>query len=78
MQTSQARIGIDVVEMKKAKSFYRAHRERFSSAENCAESLAAGEAIFKAYGPYPPQKYSPLVRFIKTKKFVVAHCVGIF
>ncbi|MBI3251871.1 MAG: hypothetical protein HYZ52_00930 [Candidatus Omnitrophica bacterium] len=71
-------IGIDLVEMKRARAFYRAHPERFSSAQDCAKSLAADEAVFKAYGRSLPKNNPPSVRFVTTKKFVMAQCVGIF
>ena len=73
-------IGVDLIELKKAKAFYAAHRRRLpgfirksrNPVEALAFHLAKQEASFKASGK-SDLRYS----YFKTKKFVAVSCVGI-
>ena len=81
---ASTRIGVDLVELKKAGAFYRAHRKRLPlliqkskrPVEALAFYLAKKEAAFKAGAPV--KKKSRLrFSYSKTAKYVTVSCVGI-
>jgi phosphopantetheinyl transferase (holo-ACP synthase) len=76
---SNISLGVDIIELKRAKAFYLAHRDRLPAAirnhkrpvEALAFYLAKKEAIYKA-------QHKSRLRFsyFKTNKFVAVSCVG--
>ena len=73
-------LGVDLIELKKAKTFYLAHRKRLPAfirrsrrpVEALAFYLAKKEAVLKASG-----NSSLRFSFFKTKHYVAVSCVGI-
>ena len=73
-------LGVDIIELKKARAFYVAHRDRLPKyiresarpVEELAFYLAKKEAAFKA-GQSSRRRFS----YLKTKKYVAVSCVGI-
>ena len=72
-------LGVDLIELKKAKAFYSAHQDRLPAfirkskrpVEALAFYLAKQEAVFKA-----SSKSRLQFSYFKTKKYVAVSCVG--
>ena len=99
---TQVRLGVDLIEHKKAQDFYQRHKDhldkfftveeifyigrRSGAARRLAEVLAMKEAAFKAsdkiwmgprgFGKKLSEKNNSKMILIKSKKYVVAQCVG--